>query len=49
MVNATLANVLSDTELDAIFRETACEQREGELFFTSVVSLLQLAVLKSKP
>ncbi len=24
-VNATLANVLSDTELDAIFRETACE------------------------
>lgn len=49
MVNATLANVLSDAELDAIFRETACEQREGELLFSSVVSLLQLAVLKSKP
>ncbi len=49
MVNATLDNVLSDAELDAIFRETACEQQEGELLFSSVVSLLQLAVLKSKP
>jgi len=49
MVHATLANTLSDAELDSIFRETACEQREGELLFSSVVSLLHLAVLKSKP
>jgi hypothetical protein len=49
MVQATLANTLSDEELDAIFRETALEQREGELLFSSVVSLLHLAVLKTKP
>lgn len=49
MVQATLANTLSDEELDAIFRKTALEQREGELLFSSVVSLLHLAVLKTKP
>ena len=49
MVQATLANTLSDEEVDAIFRETALEQREGELLFSSVVSLLHLAVLKTKP
>ena len=49
MVQATLAHALSDEELDTIFRETALEQREGELLFSSVVSLLHLAVLKTKP
>lgn len=49
MVQATLANTLSDAELDALFRETALEQREGELLFSSVVSLLHMAVLKTKP
>lgn len=49
MARAILANILSDQELDQIFRDSAVQQRQGELLFSSVVSLLHLAVLKSKP
>lgn len=49
MVRATMANVLAPAQLDAIFRDTAVQQREGELLFSSVVGLLHLAVLKTKP
>jgi hypothetical protein len=47
MVRGLLANILSASELDTIFRETAVRQREGELLFSSVVELLQLVVTKS--
>ena len=49
MVRATMANVLAPAQLDEIFRDTAVQQREGELLFSSVVGLLHLAVLKTKP
>lgn len=49
MARATMANVLGPAQLDAIFRDAAVWQREGELLFSSVVGLLHLAVLKSKP
>ena len=34
--------------MDEIFRDTAVQQREGELLFSSVAGLLHLAVLKAK-
>lgn len=50
MVRAMLANVLNDDDLDAIFfRDTAREQREAELLFSTVTGLLHLAALKTKP
>jgi hypothetical protein len=49
MVRATMANVLSSDRLDDIFRNTAMQQREGQLLFSSVVGLLHLAVLKTRP
>lgn len=49
MVRATMANVLAPKQLDAIFRDAAVRQREGELLFSTVVGLLHLAVLKTKP
>ena len=49
MVRATMANVLGSDRLDEIFRESAVQQREGQLLFSSVAGLLHLAVLKTKP
>lgn len=49
MVRATMAHVLGPENLDKIFNDTAIQQREGELLFSSVVGLLHLAVLKTKP
>ncbi|QDU88942.1 hypothetical protein Pla175_23260 [Pirellulimonas nuda] len=49
MVRALLANVLSDKELDAIFRESAERQVEGPLLFSQVVGLLHLVVTKAQP
>lgn len=47
MVRGLLANVLSPKQLDTIFRETACRQREDALLFSTVVGLLSLAVTKT--
>jgi hypothetical protein len=47
MVRGLLANILSPSEIDTIFRETAVRQHEDELLFSSVVELLQLVVTKS--
>jgi hypothetical protein len=49
MVRAVMANILSKDELDRIFRDTAVRQKEKALLFSSVVDLLHLAVLKTKP
>lgn len=48
MVRATMANVLEADQLDEIFRDSAVQQREGQLLFSSVAGLLHLAVLKTK-
>ena len=49
MVRATMANVLESDRLDEIFHDSAVQQREGQLLFSSVAGLLHLAVLKTKP
>lgn len=49
MVRAMLVNVLSADRIDAVFRRTAVVQCQRELLFSSVVDLLHLAVLKTKP
>lgn len=47
MVRGLLANILSPTELNVIFRETAERQRESPLLFSTVVDLLSLVVSKA--
>src|ERR1700686_1258587 len=42
MVRGLMANILSPTELNAIFRETAERQHESPLLFSTVVDLLGL-------
>lgn len=49
MVRALMANILSVAELNAIFRESAVQQRESTLLFSTIVELLSLAVSKAKP
>lgn len=48
MVRGLMANILSAQELDAIFRDTARLQYEGDLLFSSVVELLSLVVTKTQ-
>jgi IS4 transposase len=49
MVRGLMANILSPTELNAIFRETAERQHESPLLFSTVVDLLGLVVSKAQP
>src|SRR5580692_5901774 len=49
MVRGLMANILSPTELNAIFRETAERQHESPLLFSTVVDLLSLVVSKAQP
>src|ERR1700693_4434080 len=49
MVRGLMANILSPTELNAIFRETAERQYESPLLFSTVVDLLSLVVSKAQP
>ena len=48
MVRGLMANILSAQELDAIFRDAATRQYEGDLLFSSVVELLSLVVTKTQ-
>jgi hypothetical protein len=48
MVRALLANVLSERELDAIFRDAAERQVEGQLLFSQVAGLMQLVVTSAQ-
>jgi len=48
MVRAALENCFGAAELDRIFAENAVQQRDGELLFSSVVDVLQLAVLQGR-
>jgi hypothetical protein len=49
MVRGLMANILSATELNAIFHDRAEQQWENELLFSTVVELLSLVVTKAKP
>lgn len=49
MVRGLMANILSATELNAIFHDTAKRQWENELLFSTTVDLLGLVVTKAKP
>jgi len=44
MMRATMEHALSNEAIDAVFAETAKQQRVGELLFSTVVELLGLAV-----
>jgi hypothetical protein len=48
MLRATLENVFSPQAIDTIFADTARQQYEGELLFSSVVDLLALVVWRQK-
>jgi hypothetical protein len=48
MVRATLERMFSPEAIDAVFRDTAERQYEGELLFSSVVDLLALVVWRQK-
>jgi hypothetical protein len=48
MLRATLENAFSPQAVDAIFADTARQQYEGELLFSSVVDLLALVVWRQK-
>jgi hypothetical protein len=48
MVRGLMANILSAQELDAIFRDAATRQYEGDLLFSSVIELLGLVVTKTQ-
>jgi len=48
MVRAAMENCFGASELDRIFAESASQQREGELLFSSVVDVLQLTVLRGR-
>src|SRR5271157_81004 len=48
MVRGLMANILSPAELNAIFRETAEQQYESPLLFSTVVDLLSLVVSKAQ-
>jgi IS4 transposase len=49
MVRGLMANILSRAALNAIFRETAEQQYESPLLFSTVVDLLSLVVSKAQP
>jgi hypothetical protein len=49
MVRGTLEFALPASVLDELFERTAAEQYTGELWFSSVVELLGLAVCKIRP
>ena len=48
MLRATLENAFSPQAIDAIFADTAQQQYEGELLFSSVVDLLATVVWRQK-
>jgi hypothetical protein len=48
MVRGLMANILSASQLNAIFHDKAERQWENELLFSTVVDLLSLVVTKSK-
>jgi len=49
MVRGLMANILSPAELNAIFRDTAEQQYESSLLFSTVVDLMGLVVSKAQP
>lgn len=48
MTRAALENCFAASELDRIFRENSEQQVEGDLLFSTVVDVLQLAVLRGR-
>lgn len=48
MVRALMSNILSASELDAVFREKAKRQWENELLFSTIFDLMGLVVTKSR-
>ena len=44
MLRAVMENAFSVEAIDALFADTAAQQREGELLFSTVVDLLSLTV-----
>lgn len=48
MMRATLENVFSPAAIDEVFVQTARQQRQGELLFSTVVDLLSLVVMGSR-
>lgn len=49
MVRATLENVLSPERINAVFAQTAKQQRCGEVLFSTVAELMSLAVCQVRP